>query len=89
MTIRPADDLGSILSGRAVAADLRETVERALDSGQRVVIDFSGVDIISPSFADELFAKLPQVAVASGRVRFVNLDDDLGSLARFVAAGRS
>ena len=34
-----------------------------------------GVVAISPSFADELFAKVPEDAVEDGRVRFVDLDD--------------
>jgi hypothetical protein len=44
---------------------------------------------MSPSFADEFFAKLPRDAIAEHRVRFENLDDDLGALARFVFNGRT
>jgi hypothetical protein len=44
--------------------------------------------MIAPSFADELFAKLPRELVESGRIRFEHLDEDLTALARFVVRGR-
>jgi uncharacterized protein DUF4325 len=52
------------------------------------VIDFAGVEAMSPSFADELFAKLPNELIEPGRIRFESLDEDLTLLARFVAHGR-
>jgi len=51
-------------------------------------VSFEGVVAISPSFADELFAKVPEEAVEDGRVRLVDLDDDLRAIARFVREGR-
>ena len=86
--VRPAETLGPFLTGRAVAADLRTMVETELAHDGTVTIDFDGVVVMSPSFADELFAKLPRDAVEDGRVRFENLDDDLRALARFVFEGR-
>jgi anti-anti-sigma regulatory factor len=86
--IRPAEELGPVLAGRGLATTLRERVEGALASGDAVVIDFEGVEAMSPSFADELFAKLG-VTLDDERLRFENLDDDLRSLARFVIEGRS
>jgi hypothetical protein len=67
---------------------LRESVELVLDRDGEVTVDFDGVMVISPSFADELFAKLPRAAIESGRVRFVNLDEDHEALVRFVFEGR-
>lgn len=87
--VRPADELGPVLTGRTVAARLREEVERELAAEGEVTIDLEGVEAISPSFADELFAKLPREALNSGRVRFEHLDPSDSALARFVMAGRS
>jgi len=86
--IRPADEFGAVLTGRYLASELRERVEELLQHGSTVTIDFSGVEAMSPSFADELFAKAPRDAIDSGRLRFENLADDLRALARFVAEGR-
>lgn len=86
--IRPADELGPVLTGRELAADLRGRVEDFLDQGGSVVIDFAGVESMSPSFADELFAKLA-VPADDERLQFEHLRDDLQSLVRFVIEGRS
>lgn len=86
--IRPADQLGPVLTGRELASDLRERVEDSLKQGGSVVIDFDGVESMSPSFADELFAKL-SIRPDDERLRFEHLRDDLQSLVRFVVEGRS
>jgi hypothetical protein len=89
LMIRPADELGSVLSGRFEAEELRSRIEGAAESGQRVVVSFEGVEAVSPSFADELFAKMSAALLETGRVKFVDLDDDLLAIARFVAEGRT
>jgi hypothetical protein len=86
--IRAADELGPVLSGRFQAEELRARIEEAAGAGVGIVVDFAGVEAMSPSFADELFAKLPADLVESGQVRFEHLDEDLTSLARFVVEGR-
>jgi anti-anti-sigma regulatory factor len=48
---------GEYLSSRHVASSLRERILRA---GGPVVVDLSGVESLSDSFADELFAVLVQ-----------------------------
>jgi hypothetical protein len=83
MTIKPADRLGPVLAGRAEAIELREDVERRASHGP-VVVDLDGVLTMSPSFADELFAKL----AADVDVAFENMDEDLQNLANYVRAGR-
>ena len=84
--IRPADDVGPVLTGRAVAALLRARVEEAVRDGDSVVVDFRGVEAVSPSFADELFAKLP--GELAERVQFENVGTDLAALRRYVISGR-
>jgi len=86
--IRPADELGAVLSSRFAAETLRSRIESELDAGHEVTVSFEGVIAISPSFADELFAKMPPEAERSGRLRFVDLSEDLLAIARFVKEGR-
>jgi STAS-like domain of unknown function (DUF4325) len=86
--LKLADELGPVLTTRSLAEELRERVETLADGGD-VVLDFEGVEAIAPSFADELFAKLPPALTDSGRVRYENLSDDLLALARFVVANRT
>ncbi|MGE5282664.1 MAG: STAS-like domain-containing protein [Chloroflexota bacterium] len=89
MMIRPAQELGPVLAGRNVAASLRGRVEAALARGEAVVIDFEGVHGMSPSFADELFAKLSVRPDEGGdRIRFEHLRDDLQALMDYVLRGR-
>jgi anti-anti-sigma regulatory factor len=88
-TFRPADDLGSVLTGRAVAADLRAKVEAELAAGQPVVLDFSNVTMMSPSFGDELFAKLPRSAWDSHQLSVEHLDSSIARFAQFLIASRA
>lgn len=89
MTLKPAEDLGPVLTGRAVAARIREDVERALSAGENVVVDLQGVEFVSPSFADELFAKVPRTALEDGRLSLAHVNEDTAELIRFVQFGRS
>ncbi len=84
MTPRPADRLiavadllGPVLSGRSSGALLREQIEELARQQVEVVVDFTGVEVATPGFADELFAKMPSTLVETGQVRFSHLDDDL------------
>ena len=58
--------------------------------GERVIVDFAGVGVeaISPSFADEVFAKLDQSLLEKGLVELANVDPRLRPIIRFVRAGR-
>ncbi|HSN97948.1 MAG TPA: STAS-like domain-containing protein [Candidatus Nanopelagicales bacterium] len=53
-----AAELGTHLSSRTLGASLRARIESLVDAGQVVTVDFAGVDTISESFADEVFAVL-------------------------------
>lgn len=48
------DSMGTRLLGARVRTDLRPL----LDGGEKVVLDFSGIDTVTNSFADECIAKL-------------------------------
>jgi anti-anti-sigma regulatory factor len=87
MPMRPADELGPILASRSRAQDLRHRLETEIRDGGTATLDFSGVEMMSPSFADELVAKLPDPLRA--HVQLVNLSDDLRSLVDAVSLSRS
>jgi anti-anti-sigma regulatory factor len=60
-------ETGALLGGRPLAATLRErVVARAAQSP--VIVDLAGIRAISPSFADELFAKLDMELLRTKRV---------------------
>jgi hypothetical protein len=88
MTIRLAAEFGAVLAGRSSAARLRARIEEATDRGESVVLDFADVLAVSPSFADELFAKIDSDLHSSGRLDFQNLGRGTESIAKFVVAGR-
>jgi hypothetical protein len=89
MTIRLADELGPVLVGRSAAERVRLRVEQATRGNtEHVILDFTGIITVSPSFADELFAKLDPELRHSGRVEPKGMGPALESIARFVVAGR-
>lgn len=51
-------EIGTILGLRKAGKNCRENIEKAVSSGEAVIIDFEGVESLSSSFADELIAKL-------------------------------
>jgi hypothetical protein len=87
MTIRLADEAGPVLAGRGAAARLRAVIESQIGD-EPLVVDFADVVAVSPSFADELFAKLDPTILAAERVRFENVAPAIGSIARYVIAAR-
>jgi hypothetical protein len=87
-TMNLAETYGPVLTGRASAAEIVETVRGHLSRGEPVDLDFAGVHAVSPSFADELFGKLI-TRVDVERVRFRNLSPHLASVARMAKQHRS
>jgi hypothetical protein len=88
-TLKLSAELGSVLVGRLPGAELRERIEEVARSGEVVILDFANVVVVSPSFADEVFARLDPSLVESGSVRFENLDDDLLEVASFLRRART
>jgi hypothetical protein len=85
-TIRLADT-GPLLGGRPLAAALRQLVIDRAASGQ-VVVDLDGIQAMSPSFADELFAKLDPQLLSSGRVRIQHANSRFAALVRVMMERR-
>jgi len=50
--------IGKHLSTRVAGASVRKIIIRSLEKNERVIFDFSNVEVVSNSFADECFAKL-------------------------------
>jgi hypothetical protein len=53
------------------------------------VVDLAGVEVISPSFADEFFAKIPAEVLERGQVRFAHLTDDFAMIVETVTTRRA
>lgn len=51
-------DFGENLGTRQLGQRVRERLMPLLEQEERVVLDFTGVDVVSNSFADECIAKL-------------------------------
>ena len=51
-------DIGKHLGTRAEGATIRQRVETVWTNSKKIVFDFSNVETVSNSFADECFAKL-------------------------------
>lgn len=52
------NEFGQNLGTRQLGAVARERLMPLLQSNERVILDFTGVDVVSNSFADECIAKL-------------------------------
>ena len=50
--------IGKQLSTRVAGASVRNTIISSIEKNEKVIFDFSNVEIVSNSFADECFAKL-------------------------------
>ena len=88
LTIELFAEFGPLLTSRSLGAAVRERISQAAMQGETVIVSFSGVEAISPSFADEIFAKLDQSLIDGGLIEFVDVDPRLQPIIRFVRAGR-
>lgn len=52
------NQFGEYLGTRMLGVSVREQLLPLINSGEKVVLDFEGVDVVSNSFADECLAKL-------------------------------
>lgn len=86
LSVRLAEEHGVVLAGRDLAKAIRGDVVGRVNRGEEVVIDFDGVVAISPSFADELFGKLP--ITVGDRVQFEHVSEHIASVAKMARAGR-
>ena len=50
--------IGKQLSTRVAGANMRRQIIVSIEKKEKIIFDFSGVEVVSNSFADECFAKL-------------------------------
>lgn len=82
--------IGRMMGMRSSAAPLRKTIEHALDKGQEVIVNFTGVEV-TQSFVDELLGALilrdgPEVMQ---RLILRGCSEQTRGIVRFVAADRT
>ncbi len=91
-TIEVSKALGNAIVTREHGARLRSMVEKYLERGEAIAVDFAGLQIASVSFFDEAFGHL---ALAVGRqplddrIRFRNLDPFDDALLEDILASRT
>lgn len=85
--MRLAEKHGEVLGGRILGEEIRAEVVRLVKAGEVVVLDLDGVEAVSPSFADEIFGKLPQEV--GEQVEFVNVTPPIQAVAEMARAGRA
>lgn len=74
-------EFGSTLASRHLGAKVRRRLVEALKENGAVTVDFSGVDVASPSFLDECFGKLVMENV-KGTISFRNTPDEIVTMIR-------
>ena len=52
------EGIGDSLGTRFYGAEIRKKIEKSLENGERITVDFEGINIVAHSFADECFGKL-------------------------------
>ena len=76
-------DIASSLGTRQLGAQIREEIECQLSNGGIVSIDFSDMNVISNSFADECFGRLLQkhdISVIKSQISFKNANPFIASV---------
>lgn len=82
------EEHGEVLGGRVLGQEIRAKVVRLVEAGEVVTLDLDGVLAVSPSFADEVFGKLP-AEVGDDAITFSNVSAQIQEVADMARAGRS
>ena len=80
MEIIRFNEIGRAFGNRKQAEEVRKKIETNLDRNNSVIFDFSGVEIITSSFADECFAKLIETRgmnFIKSKTKFVNVNQNV------------
>jgi hypothetical protein len=77
---------GPLLMGRADGARARESVQELWMAGRQVGVDMSGIEVMTPGFADELFGRLPADAFDDGTIAIESVPPRLAPLLRLVSS---
>jgi STAS-like domain of unknown function (DUF4325) len=82
---------GTAFIGRPLGEEVRRELSLLLREHSTVVISLQGAEVLSPSFADEAFAKpivQAQAVDESVRVRFVDVPKGMGAMLSRVVENR-
>ena len=78
MTTFTFKDYGEQLGTRVLGAKVRKALLSVMEKENKVVLDFTGVDVVANAFADECIAKLllsMTLAELKSRTTFAGLND--------------
>lgn len=81
----------SILTTRLLGKKIRNIIEKELAKGEIIILDFTGVNIISHSFADECIGKLAQklgIELFKKKIFFNGVSDEIFPILRYVIVKR-
>lgn len=82
---------GSHLSSRSLGKEVREEIKVLLSESIPVVIDFTGVHVVSHSFADEAFGfflKEMNIDEFKTKIKFINASKDIGAMVTYALRER-
>jgi len=71
-------EISSSLGTRDLGAKLRRDIIDKMSTSEKVFLDFSGVDVVTNSFADECFRKLREIVkdeIFKQKTAFINTND--------------
>lgn len=75
---------GEILTGRKLGREVREKA-LAEFSGEKIVIDFSGVKVAGHSFCDEVFGILAlELDNPTTQIKVLNVSDEIKAVIKYV-----
>ena len=90
--IRLRDEIGPILANRDQGDTIFRTLHDSMGNGrERLVVDFSGVEVVTSAFADESLGKLLDCwgpESFKGRIQVVGLDRNNGAIVALVLRRR-
>lgn len=78
---------GTFLNNRELGREVREQLLNSAQHDITVIVDFSGVELTSQSFADEVFGKLViEIGLENikNKFRLANVSPDIGSVIKYV-----
>jgi hypothetical protein len=83
--------LGNFLKNREIAEELRQQVEKTLADGERVVLDFNKIVMMSRPFAEELVGELAAksgIDIFRQKVTLKNLSPKVETMLQSVITAR-
>jgi len=91
--VLPLTQYSKFLSGRSLGEIVRGDIKKLVDNELLVHIDFDGIKLATHGFCDEAFGVLLETMIKNGenigQVGFINADEDVETIIRYVLVGRN